>query len=316
MNSPETLPDSWFLKTGNGEIFGPVNVPALQRWASAGRITPDALISPNQEKWKPAYLLDALGMNCVVRIRPGTFYGPIHASAVDVYIRDGVIPKNATVYITRPAEPLSAELDETSRHLDTLEARLKDNASQRHAAALRNSEQQLATATAERDASQQRAAELEATLRDTTSEIQRLTAALADSQTLCLDAENRFNETLKKCDAARQDNDALRVELDLLRDKQAATEQSLADNETTLSQFRATVHSLTEKLRRLTTECAEPTPFEPDDDAPEPPRTTAATFDPTAAEDDSPLARLEAQARAELAKLKKPSTLANLFKKS
>jgi len=315
MNSTETLPDSWFLKTGNGEIFGPVNVPALQRWASAGRITPDALISPNQEKWKPAYLLDALAMNCVVRIRPGTFYGPIHASAVDVYIRDGVIPQNATVYIMRPAAPLAAELDETSRQLDTLEARLKDAHAQRHNTALQKTALELTQTIAERDAATQRAAELEATLGNAAAEIQRLTAEVSDTQTLHTDAENRFNETLKKFDAARHDNDALHVELDLLRDKQAATEQALAENETTLSQFRATANSLTEKLRRLTTECAEPTPFEPDDIPPDAPRAADTTFDPTVAEDDSPLARLEAQARAELAKLKKPSTLANLFKK-
>ena len=315
MNSPETLPDSWFLKTGGGEIFGPVTLPALQRWASAGRVTPDALISINQEKWKPAYLLDALAMNCVVRIRPGTFYGPIHASAVDVYIRDGVIPKTATVYITRPSEPLSAELDESSRHLETLETKLRDASSQRHQTALQKTALELTQTIAERDAANQRADELQASLHTAGTEIQRLTAAVADAQTLHADAEARFNDTLAKLTDTRHDKDALHVELDLLRDKQAATEQTLAESETTLSQFRATVHSLTEKLRRLTTECAEPTPFQSDDDAPEPPRTADTTFDPTAAEDDSPLARLEAQARAELAKLKKPSTLANLFKK-
>jgi len=141
------------------------------------------------------------------------------------------------------------------------------------------------------------------------AEIQRLTLALADTQALHADAENRFNDTLAK-------HDALRTELELLRDKQAATERALAENENTLAQFRATAQTLTEKLRRLTAECAEPQPFDPSENSPEPPRATTSTFDPTAAENDSPLARLEAQARAELAKLKTTPSFAKFFKSS
>ncbi len=319
MNSLETpSPETWFLKTGAGEIFGPVTLVALQRWAIAGRVTPDSLLSRDQTKWKPAYLLDALDMNCVVRIRPGTFYGPIHASAVDCYIRDGVIPPTSTIYITRPAEPLDSALDETVRELDTLEVTLKEAHTQRENSALRNAELQLVHITAERDAARQQAAELEANLHHAGAEIQHLHAELADARALHADAEARFTDTLRKLDDARHDNDARHVELELLRDKQAATEQRLAQNEASLSQARATAHSLSDKLRRLTTECAEPRSLDADDDLPAPAtiHVTEHTFDPTAAEADSPLMRLEAQARAELAKLKKPSTLANLFKKS
>ena len=281
MNSLENPTDIWYLKTGNGEIYGPVNLAALQRWAAAGRITPDALLSPDQAKWKPAYLLDALAMNCVVRIRPGAFYGPLHANAVDVYARDGVIPASAAVYITRSAaEPV--ELGETTHQISNLEARIKND----HAQA----ENHLAQTLAQRDAFRQHAAQLE----------HELTTASAEA------AARRA-----ECEALQNDNEALRIELELLRDKQAATHQALAENEATLSQFRATVQTLNESLRRLSGDCDEPVSLS----SPElVPYTDTAAFDPTAPEVNSPLARLEAQVRVELSNLKKTGTFATLFK--
>ncbi|MCL1888533.1 MAG: GYF domain-containing protein [Kiritimatiellaeota bacterium] len=329
MNSA-SQPETWHLETGNGQIFGPVTLSSLQRWAVAGRVTPDALVSPDQSKWKPAYLLDALNMNCVVRIRPGTFYGPVHAGAVEAYMRDGVIPQNATLYTTRPAQPIEAELDESARQLDELEARIREAQTQsaaRHVASLRKAEKQLAQSSADLDAANAEIkrllaqaadaaalrAERDALLRGSAEVESRLAAARAEIKSLAAQAAGV--ETLRAdLDAARGANDALNVELELLRDKQAATEQALAQSEAGLGQFRATVHTLTEKLRRLTLECSEPQPFAEDADPP-PAALSTQTFDPTVAEGDSPLARLEAQARAELAKLKNNTPLSKLFKK-
>ena len=307
MNALENPADTWYLKTPDGGHYGPVTLATLQRWAGQGRVMPGALLSHDQQKWKPAHLLDALAMDCVVRTSPNSFFGPIHANAVDIYIRDGIIPANSAVYASRASD--------ATRFVEKLETQFKDEHASRQHEAFRESENKLAAALAERDAARQSAVEFETRLREAGAEIQRLAAALADAETLHADAEARFQESLRDLESSRRETDGLRVELELLRDKQASTRQSLADNEAALNQFRDSVQNFNDRLRRLSDECAglqppeppgtePPQPFAPGEDAA--PRVEMAAFDPTAPVGDSPLACLEAQVRAELAHLKSP----------
>jgi len=331
MNELDNPADKWYLKTPDGERFGPVTLATLQRWAEQGRVMPGTLISVDEQKWKPAHLLDALAMDCVVRTGPSTFYGPIHSNAVDVYIRDGIIPANSAVYATRSSE--------AARLVEKLETQYKDEHTSRQHEALLEAETQLAAALTERDAARQTATELRTGLQTAGAEIQRLSAELSDSQTLHADAEARFQETLHNLEIVRGEKDALDrkknaldQELELLRDKQAATSQSLADNKAILGQFYNMVQNFNEKLHHLSDECARLQPPEPA--AGEPPPTPSegnslqkisiAAFDPTVPDSSSPLARLENQVRAELANLKNAPEFKNnpgfpfagLFKKS
>ena len=99
---------------------------------------------------------------------------------------------------------------ETTRSPNALEVGLLEATVQRQNEALRESARQITQLTLERDAARKQVARLREDLANAGAEIQRLTAALADSQTLCADAEARFMDALKKLDSARRVNNVLR----------------------------------------------------------------------------------------------------------
>jgi hypothetical protein len=44
----------WFLRTPEGPIYGPTSPLDFQRWVVEGRVTPDCLVCPGDNTWKPA----------------------------------------------------------------------------------------------------------------------------------------------------------------------------------------------------------------------------------------------------------------------
>lgn len=44
----------WFLRTPEGPIYGPANKPTFERWVTEGRVTPDCLVCPGDNVWRPA----------------------------------------------------------------------------------------------------------------------------------------------------------------------------------------------------------------------------------------------------------------------
>jgi len=88
----------WQVRDENGDIFGPVAFSALRSWVEDGRVSPLSEVSSDGEKWVLAVQVDDLEMNCVAEIEPGTFYGPIHRTAMRELITAGSISADATVY--------------------------------------------------------------------------------------------------------------------------------------------------------------------------------------------------------------------------
>jgi hypothetical protein len=44
----------WYMKTPEGQVYGPVDQDVLQRWSSEGRISADCELRTDQASWRPA----------------------------------------------------------------------------------------------------------------------------------------------------------------------------------------------------------------------------------------------------------------------
>lgn len=95
----------WYVRDESSSIFGPVEFKTLQEWVADGRVSPLSYVSSDEKNsWSLAVGIDELQMNCIAEIDPGSFYGPIHAKAMQGLIKTGSIPKGAVLYRRGGAE--------------------------------------------------------------------------------------------------------------------------------------------------------------------------------------------------------------------
>ena len=118
----------WTVRAEDGTTFGPATLASLQAWARDGRLAPNHMISSDGQTWQPVARLRPLDMDWVAEISPGTFYGPVHAQALEELIRDGSLAPDVPRF-SRPepaaaaaaADP-AAEHAALGRRLETLRA--------------------------------------------------------------------------------------------------------------------------------------------------------------------------------------------------
>lgn len=86
---------AWYLKKSSGDVYGPVDLPTLQLWATDGRVAADDQASEDRQRWKPAPDIPELGMDWRVQLPDGSSYGPVHPLALRDLIQDGSIARDA-----------------------------------------------------------------------------------------------------------------------------------------------------------------------------------------------------------------------------
>lgn len=100
----------WFLRIGNGTVFGPVSTQGLIVWAEQGRVAPGNEISEDRETWSPAESLEALCMCWMIQRADGAVQGPFNRQALDGLIKEGKVPPDATlVNRDHPEEVLTVQ---------------------------------------------------------------------------------------------------------------------------------------------------------------------------------------------------------------
>ena len=93
--SPE--PTAFFLRKGDGAVYGPVDTDTLPAWAKQGRVAPDDALSADRITWQPAPNVSQLEMNWLVELDDGSQYGPVHLLALRELTADGSITMSAKV---------------------------------------------------------------------------------------------------------------------------------------------------------------------------------------------------------------------------
>ncbi len=88
----------WFVRTEDGKVYGPAEVPALIEWAKDGRIEPSSFLSRDRINWTPAQLMPELEMEWLVETEPGRVYGPFNRALVISMYSAKSVPAAAKAY--------------------------------------------------------------------------------------------------------------------------------------------------------------------------------------------------------------------------
>ena len=104
----------WKLnKHTDGQTFGPVDIDTLKRWAANGQISPlDTIVDENTGKNYAPCDVAELEMIWEVTLADGAVYGPTHANAVRVFVREGqILPKDTVRDILRGERFMAGEFE-------------------------------------------------------------------------------------------------------------------------------------------------------------------------------------------------------------
>lgn len=86
---------SYYLRTPDGTIYGPVDIVTLCIWATDARVIPGCALSERQDAWFPVETLPELRLNWSVQLADGSIYGPLNLLAIRVLASEKSIPPGA-----------------------------------------------------------------------------------------------------------------------------------------------------------------------------------------------------------------------------
>ena len=90
--------EEWYLKTGDGKVYGPAAFRLLVTWVEDGRIAPGDQLSTDRISWVRAQLISGLEMKWLIEVEPGRTVGPFNRKLVSKLASDGQLPSGAKVY--------------------------------------------------------------------------------------------------------------------------------------------------------------------------------------------------------------------------
>ena len=90
--------EQWYVRSADGNVYGPATRAALVDWAREGRIEPTGFVSRDRREWLPAQLMDDLQMQWVVEAELGKFFGPFNRAVVVRLAESGSLPAGAKIY--------------------------------------------------------------------------------------------------------------------------------------------------------------------------------------------------------------------------
>lgn len=303
----------WYLRTGDGKIFGPVDLDTLKEWVKDGRVEPFAGISYDLKNWALAALKPELEMDWVVENEPGRFFGPTHRAVVDDLKRQGAIAEGSRIYRDDHDGALLAEA--RSRVAEWKQAFEAQKASADAEARTRvATEAALQRAEAEAAAMRSAAADTKKALEQTKSDLEGALSELAETRAL-LDAarkeilfhKNQLDASRSECEAQRTTIASLKAAVDGIEKLQiqhrqeiteirSAAERELEFRDGEIAELREQLLALTSPRKRHWESSVEPAAV-----IAEPPPPAAKTL--FSDRNNSALAALERQAQNEIARM-------------
>ena len=88
----------WYVRTSDGNVYGPADKASLVSWAEDGCIDPLSSLSKDRIEWTPAQLMDELEMKWLVELAPGKPLGPYNRKYLIASHADGSLPGGAKTY--------------------------------------------------------------------------------------------------------------------------------------------------------------------------------------------------------------------------
>ena len=237
---------SWYLRTEDQEVYGPIPLVDLQAWAEEGRIAPEHQLSRDQSIWVSAESIPELHMEWVAETPDGQTFGPFPQAALTDFLNLGVIPPESTVRNRRTGD--TSTIGHLVDPLLTTLAVAAPSPSTEESAASRveidTLRRQLASVTAERNAAVTSLTRLETSLRQHESDKQIREGRNADAIAK-LDAQ--LKQTQAAVEQGRQREAALARE-------QADLTKKLSDALHQIDLNRKRETTLAEEIQRKETE--------------------------------------------------------------
>lgn len=219
----------WYLKTADGQTYGPLDEATLCRLADEARVGPTDQVSQDGQNWQPATSLPELDMRWVVTLADGTQFGPLSLRALRTLVELGEVSPSCEVCDPKSGQrmPLSEALEDLRRVATGIPA-----------ASWRELVEQ-------RDAAQRDAAKWK-----TLYEQERNRAAAAER-----DLSRQLDELRRSESAARARADQMEIQLSRLNEELAQLRDELAlsseDPRVRAASWREAYHRLSERYQDL-----------------------------------------------------------------
>ena len=88
----------WYVRTEDGNVYGPADAEKLAKWAEDGRIDPTSFVSTDRISWMPAQTLELLGMKWLIETEPGKVFGPFNRAVASRLFASGEVGAEAKAY--------------------------------------------------------------------------------------------------------------------------------------------------------------------------------------------------------------------------
>lgn len=88
----------WYVRTADGNVYGPANMASLVKWAEDGRVDASGFVSNDRITWIPSQLIEELSMTWLVEIEPGRVRGPYNRKFLVASSANGSLPASAKIY--------------------------------------------------------------------------------------------------------------------------------------------------------------------------------------------------------------------------
>ena len=95
-NHEATEPMLYYLRTADGQEYGPADLEMIHQWCREGRIGPDQQLSTDQQDWQPVTEVPALEFDWLLVLEDGTEAGPFLLAMLEEELAAGNLPAGAT----------------------------------------------------------------------------------------------------------------------------------------------------------------------------------------------------------------------------
>lgn len=88
----------WYVKSDDGNVYGPADREKLVAWARDGRIDPTSYVSEDRISWVPAQTVPWLEMKWLIETEPGNVFGPFNRAVAIRLFKNGEVGASAHAY--------------------------------------------------------------------------------------------------------------------------------------------------------------------------------------------------------------------------
>ena len=258
----------WRVRLDDGSEYGPVDEGKLLSWAREGRITSSSQISSDGTTWIFAPQKPELGMEWLIEISSGEYFGPFHYDVVkELLDSKKITSETRTFRLSDKSEPaLKSEIGKLRADYERVKSE-KEDASKRAQSqvaeieqlktVLRKVEFELASSREDTAAERIRADRIAAELKSAeerrsreTAELERMSSERVAETARANGLAREVDQLNAALDSEKSQGEQLRSTLAAISKREAVLAEEAKDRSTTLKQLKSALEGTQAKLER------------------------------------------------------------------